>query len=691
MSLWDKITTQNEIDSALIRNLSDISYKSSKGRRENGRSLKDGIVNLGTLPFQEIPPPTAITKEMILDYHKSLTAPLKDPITGLEIKEKYYPSTFAYDISDVTTPPTLINEATLGNPANKLDYEKYNKLLIDGVKQIKLLGKDKKDAEERLLEVKTILNEGMPGTDADGNPIRLPISPTEEAALKTDYAKIEKDLQDLNLEYTKLYSLNGNYKKIKESIAQNIIDNENVLIQHNKNIKDSINKYKESLLTQNANRVIIEEQRPNETQEQYLQRMKDMEAEQFDMNLFNGKAELHQIVMLKKNLRQIFSNDGTIENVIKSFKPDQRFIINKHFAEIREYFLETYGKNNTNLSLEDVVEIITRHLERILNPSIEYKIQDDETPAATAITSPIQVLDSDVIDATTSKPIPTDFKFGVDKNSLYIENDKEGSHVYFKIAETQDGKELLLYSTDTNEAGKFNQVMERETTGTNRDDVLKNIITKHLKIDDFAKNKILNKTATSKVNNLIELLKTNYKLEPIKKGLQEKKMISGLKKLKRFGAGLKDPEQELPEYAFFGEIVVMLSKLYYNNILSVRTKSGRAIDGFRNAKVSNFFVDIIMEMYANKNVSNSIKDLSVDEKNLMNSLLFQAKLHKKYTTDTNETLSQLKEKHKVIEGEILAGNDNPQLLKDLKDVLMKLYHFKAISIPAINKYLKNFE
>jgi hypothetical protein len=99
--------------------------------------------------------------------------------------------------------------------------------------------------------------------------------------------------------------------------------------------------------------------------------------------------------------------------------------------------------------------------------------------------------------------------------------------------------------------------------------------------------------------------------------------------IKRFGAGLKDPKQELPEYAIFGEIVVMLSRLYYNNILSVRTKSGRAIDGFRNAKVSNYFVDIVMEMYANKNVSDLIKDSSVDEKNLMNSLLFQAKLQKK--------------------------------------------------------------
>ena len=54
-------------------------------------------------------------------------------------------------------------------------------------------------------------------------------------------------------------------------------------------------------------------------------------------------------------------------------------------------------------------------------------------------------------------------------------------------------------------------------------------------------------------------LKKDYNLST------REKMISGLKKLKRFGAGLKDPEQELPEYAFFGEIVVMLSKLYYNN------------------------------------------------------------------------------------------------------------------------------
>ncbi len=41
-----------------------------------------------------------------------------------------------------------------------------------------------------------------------------------------------------------------------------------------------------------------------------------------------------------------------------------------------------------------------------------------------------------------------------------------------------------------------------------------------------------------------------------------------------------------------------------------------------------------------------------------------------------------------MEAEILAGNKNPELLKRLNHVLMKLYHFKAISIPAIRQYLK---
>ena len=64
-----------------------------------------------------------------------------------------------------------------------------------------------------------------------------------------------------------------------------------------------------------------------------------------------------------------------------------------------------------------------------------------------------------------------------------------------------------------------------------------------------------------------------------------------------------------------------------------------------------------------------------------------AGLHKKFKTSTNETLSTIKERFKIVEGEILAGNNNPEVMNELKEILLKLHHFNAISIHAIRKYL----
>ena len=75
-----------------------------------------------------------------------------------------------------------------------------------------------------------------------------------------------------------------------------------------------------------------------------------------------------------------------------------------------------------------------------------------------------------------------------------------------------------------------------------------------------------------------------------------------------------------------------------------------------------------MELYKNNDVSNLIKKLNTDERTLLNSIIYMAGLNKKIITNTNETISGLKQKYQVIEGEILAGNDNPELLEELKDV-----------------------
>ena len=98
-----------------------------------------------------------------------------------------------------------------------------------------------------------------------------------------------------------------------------------------------------------------------------------------------------------------------------------------------------------------------------------------------------------------------------------------------------------------------------------------------------------------------------------------------------------------------------------------------------------------MGIYHNIDVADNVKSLNVDEKNLLDSVLFMAGLNKKIVTDVSKSLAGLKKQFKIIEGEILSGNNNPEVLKELKDVLLKLNHLGAISLAGIKTYLKQFE
>jgi hypothetical protein len=67
-----------------------------------------------------------------------------------------------------------------------------------------------------------------------------------------------------------------------------------------------------------------------------------------------------------------------------------------------------------------------------------------------------------------------------------------------------------------------------------------------------------------------------------------------------------------------------------------------------------------------------------------------AGLHKKFKSKHNETLEEPNENFKIREGQIISGNNNPEVLRELKEILLKLHHLNAISISAIKKYLKQF-
>ena len=69
MSFWDNVINQNKLDSSLITELSDLSYRSIGGKRQEPRGSKDEIVNIGTIPFEATITPGIVTGKQIGRAH----------------------------------------------------------------------------------------------------------------------------------------------------------------------------------------------------------------------------------------------------------------------------------------------------------------------------------------------------------------------------------------------------------------------------------------------------------------------------------------------------------------------------------------------------------------------------------------------------------------------------------------------
>ncbi len=69
-------------------------------------------------------------------------------------------------------------------------------------------------------------------------------------------------------------------------------------------------------------------------------------------------AESLQIVRAKYNLKEFLSDASKIENVIKKLTSDELTIFNTSFPAYKKKYLETYGFNNRNMSVDEIVGFI---------------------------------------------------------------------------------------------------------------------------------------------------------------------------------------------------------------------------------------------------------------------------------------------------------------------------------------------
>ena len=138
--------------------------------------------------------------------------------------------------------------------------------------------------------------------------------------------------------------------------------------------------------------------------------------------------------------------------------------------------------------------------------------------------------------------------------------------------------------------------------------------------------------------------------------------------LAEIGSGIA--HKALPSSFVFGKIKIDLNKLFYRNILSIKDRKGKQINGQMNKHVSDNFVEVIFKILENKNITKTDLKNIQGERILYDNLKVQSGIHKSKNIPTTieDIAPEMKYRSGLITGEIEAGNSNVALLKELKEL-----------------------
>ena len=177
-------------------------------------------------------------------------------------------------------------------------------------------------------------------------------------------------------------------------------------------------------------------------------------------------------------------------------------------------------------------------------------------------------------------------------------------------------------------------------------------------------------------------------------GVVKPKLGYGLFKVKtpayfktlKYGRGIKTISDEgkvhktINKWVTFGKFRLCLNKLVDDNMLSVQYQKGHILNNFRNTKISNDFKDVIDDIINDKFNEKLLKNLNQDETYLMEKLLKFSQVMPSYRSNYIDAQNKKDNgRFVLLRGIIESGNDNPELKKELKKILLRFLENGKIS------------
>ena len=488
----------------------------------------------------------------------------------------------------------------------------------------------------------------------------------QEAITKT-IATLKNQQQDVE---NHLIFLNQRKVDIKKQYSEQEAEKSRINAKNKE--RTEIYRQEKNLLNRGAN---VISQQPDESEEQYINRLQSNAAVIApEEALFNSKIMIQRT--FREKLKELVRSDAKIDQIANVIDPidevKNKHDIIKYWTRFKSQFLDLFGTKPNQLSANDVVNFMHMFLG-------DDKDETDYAPNAAKVAG------------VGKSGTHVEIRNSGDKDVAELYNPEENKSLYFRIIspvapQTKVAKLVLLYSfTENAPKGSCEQYMEmylakgqeraskiiRDETGITSADLKALGLSDHP--DVIAKN--LFKAHNISITNDFTsgLYETAHK--------KERKEVFG------YGVG----GSVLPRYADFGKILILLRKLYLENILSIRWKSKTNVAGFTHVKVSEDFVQIILNMMqGNSPTRMDICNLTTQERHLYDRLISIAMLQKQMVHTSPKSVNDLKKRLKLIEGEIEAGNNNPDLVKEIKQVLLSLQHLGVITKSQINSYLKQF-
>ena len=145
----------------------------------------------------------------------------------------------------------------------------------------------------------------------------------------------------------------------------------------------------------------------------------------------------------------------------------------------------------------------------------------------------------------------------------------------------------------------------------------------------------------------------------------------------------------MSEFIPFGKYLLSLKQLQKNKFM-LRTKAKNPVLSFKTLTLTRKTKAIVQKLLQNLEVSfEEIDALSEDEKNIINQIVEKTEIDTRLRVPNTKRSKLEKDLNKfnVLRGSIIAGNDNVELLKDFRRLLLSLTNENYISKKECNQVL----